>query len=56
MATRVNGRSVPPSAVEYELQRLIKFFAGHMSAEQIRKQMDALRRKAKHQAIGAMHY
>ncbi|MFC1498210.1 peptidylprolyl isomerase [Verrucomicrobiota bacterium] len=53
MTIKINGEEIPEQAIEYELGRLIKFYSGHMSAEQIRKQMDALKEKACDQAVGA---
>lgn len=53
MTIRVNGRPIPDEAIQYELDRLVRFYSEHMSAEQIREQMDALKQKAKEQALGA---
>ena len=53
MTIRVNGRSVPDVAEEYELQRLIRFYSDHLSEEQLAKQMDVLKARAREQAIGA---
>ena len=53
MTLRVNGEEIPESAILFEFNRLVKFYSEHMSAEQIKQQMDALRHKAKDQAIGA---
>lgn len=53
MTIRVNGEEIPDSAVQYELDRLVKFYSEHMSAEQIKEQMDLLKQRAKEQAIGA---
>lgn len=53
MTLRVNGQPIPPSAVQYELERLIRFYSEHMSETEIRRQMDALKEKARQQAIGA---
>ena len=39
MTLRVNGEEIPEAAIEYELARLIKFYSGHMSEEEIRKQV-----------------
>ena len=46
MALRVNGEEIPEEAIRFELDRLVKFYSNHMSADQIRHQMDALREKA----------
>jgi parvulin-like peptidyl-prolyl isomerase len=52
MTIRINGETIPDAAVQYELDRLVKFYSQHMSAQQIKKQMDALKKKAQQQAIG----
>ncbi len=49
---RVNGDIVPEQAVEYELQRLLKFYSEHFSPEQIEESKELLKEKAKEQAIG----
>jgi peptidyl-prolyl cis-trans isomerase C len=48
----VNGQPIPPEAVAFELDRLVRFYARHMPEEQVRAQMDALRQKAIEQTIG----
>lgn len=53
MRIRVNGQEIPPASVEFELNRLIKFYSEHMSAGQLNEQMALLRQKAVDQAIGA---
>lgn len=53
MAIWVDGEPIPNDAVDYELDRLVKFYSQHMSTEEIRDQMPALREKARGQAIGA---
>ncbi len=53
MTIRVNGKVIPSEAVEYELGRLIRFYAEHLSESEIRNQIDVLRERAKQQAIGA---
>jgi len=53
MGLKINGQAIPPEAIEYELGRLIRFYAEHMSEEEVRNQLDALKEKAKDQAIGA---
>jgi parvulin-like peptidyl-prolyl isomerase len=50
---RVNGQAIPPEAIAFELSRLVRFYAQHMPEEQVRAQLDTLRRKAVDQAIGA---
>ena len=52
MTLKVNGQLIPDAAIQYELDRLVKFYSEHMSAEQIRGQMDILKRRAKDQAVG----
>ena len=50
----VNGQEIPAQAVQFELDRLVKFYANHgVSAEDVRKSLDILREKALEQAIGA---
>ena len=50
----VNGVKISPQAVQFELDRLIKFYAEHgVSAEEVRGCMSLLRDKALEQAIGA---
>lgn len=53
MTLRVNGTVIPEAAIQYELDRLVKFYSAHMSAEEIRGQMDSLRKRAREQAIGS---
>lgn len=53
MAVRVNGEAIPEEAIQFELGRLIRFYAEHMPEERVREQMDALKAKAKEQAVGA---
>ncbi len=53
MALRVNGEEIPEEAVQYELNRLVQFYSAHMSADQVKNQMDALKKRAREQAIGA---
>ncbi len=53
MTLKVNGQEIPEEAVQYELNRLVQFYSAHMSAEQIKEQMDALRKRARDQAVGA---
>lgn len=50
---KVNGQVIPDEAIMYELTRLVKFYAEHMPEEEVRAQLDSLRRKAIDQAIGA---
>lgn len=53
MTLYVNGAPIPEEAIQYELDRLVRFYSEHMSASEIRSQMDALKRHAKEQAVGA---
>jgi peptidyl-prolyl cis-trans isomerase C len=53
MPLRVDGEAIPDAAIQYELDRLVKFYAQYMPPEQIKAQMDALRKRAREQAIGA---
>jgi len=53
MTLYINGTPIPEEAIQYELDRLVRFYSDHMSASEIRAQMDALKRHAKEQAIGA---
>ncbi|NQU38802.1 MAG: peptidylprolyl isomerase [Lentisphaerae bacterium] len=53
MTITVDGEAIPEEAVRFELERLVRFYSEHMSPEQIREQMDALRERARDQAIGA---
>ena len=50
---KVNGQEIPQGAIDHELGRLLRFYAQHIPEEQIRAQMDALKERAKEQAIGA---
>lgn len=51
---KVNGKEVPQDAVDFELHRLIEFYAAHgMQQEEVRKQMPVLKDRAIQQAIGA---
>lgn len=50
----VNGREVPEKAVEFELERLMRFYAEHgVPQETVRKELPMLRERAVQQAIGA---
>ena len=53
MTSRVNGEEISQQAIEYELGRLLRFYAEHMPEEQVRRQLDLLKEKARDQAIGA---
>ena len=50
----VNGEPISREAVQFELDRLVKFYATHgVDAEEIKKNLEALVEKAREQAIGA---
>ncbi len=49
----VDGEEVPAAAVEFELNRLVRFYRGYLAQAEIDKEMDALRERATQQAIGA---
>lgn len=53
MKITVNGIPLPEAAVEFELNRLLRFYSEQMSRDQLEAQLDALRRRAVDQAIGA---
>jgi len=51
---KVNGQVIPQEAIQFELERLVRFYAEHgMSQDQVRAQLPALVQKATEQAIGA---
>ncbi|MDD4102686.1 MAG: peptidylprolyl isomerase [Kiritimatiellae bacterium] len=51
---KVNGQVIPQEAVQFELERLVRFYAEHgMPQDQIRAQLPDLVKKATEQAIGA---
>ena len=50
----VNGEPISREAVQFELDRLVKFYVTHgMSQDEIKKNLDKLMEKAQEQAIGA---
>ena len=50
----VNGEPISREAVQFELDRLVKFYASHgMSPDEIKKNLPTLAEKAQEQAIGA---
>lgn len=50
---KVNGQVIPEEAIQFELERLVRFYAEHgMSQEQIRAQLKTLAQQAAQQAIG----
>lgn len=51
---KVNGREVPEQAVQFELERLLRFYAEHgVPEETIRQELPMLKERATQQAIGA---
>ncbi|MDI6775310.1 MAG: peptidylprolyl isomerase [Verrucomicrobiota bacterium] len=52
MTIRVNGETIPQQAIDYEFQRLARFYSGHLNPEELRRQTDALRQNARDQAVG----
>jgi peptidyl-prolyl cis-trans isomerase C len=51
---KVNGQVIPEEAIQFELERLVRFYTEHgMSQEQIRAQVQTLAQRAAEQAIGA---
>lgn len=50
---KVNGHEIPRQAVEHELNRLVRFYAGHgMPEDRIRAQLPLLKKRAEEQAVG----
>ena len=50
----VNGEPIPREAVQFELDRLVKFYASHgIGPDEIKKNLETLMEKAQEQAIGA---
>jgi parvulin-like peptidyl-prolyl isomerase len=51
---KVNGQAIPEEAIQFELERLVRFYTDHgMSQDQIRAQLPSFVQKATEQAIGA---
>jgi parvulin-like peptidyl-prolyl isomerase len=51
---KVNGQVIPEEAIQFELERLVRFYTEHgMSQEQIRGQLKTFVQKAAEQAVGA---
>ncbi|MBP5321180.1 MAG: peptidylprolyl isomerase [Kiritimatiellae bacterium] len=51
----VNGQPISPEAIQFELERLVHFYAQHgMPEDQIRKQLPQLQKQATDQALGSM--
>lgn len=53
MNVRVNGEDIPQAAIDFELNRLVRFYLQHMSKQDVDAQMELLERQAIDQAIGA---
>ena len=53
MGVKINGVPLPDEAIEFEYRRLVQFYSSHLSAEQLKAQQEALRKRAVEQAIGA---
>jgi parvulin-like peptidyl-prolyl isomerase len=50
---KVNGQLIPQEAIQFELERLVRFYSEHgMAQDQIRAQLPALVQKAADQAVG----
>ena len=50
----VNGVEIPEEAVNFELDRLVKFYMSHgMSVEEVKQNLPKLQEKALEQAIGS---
>ena len=51
---KVNGQVIPEEAIQFELERLVRFYTEHgMSQDQVRGQLQMLVQKATEQAVGA---
>lgn len=51
---KVNGQEIPEDAIQFELERLVRFYAEHgMPQDQVRAQLPAMMDKAIEQAIGS---
>jgi len=53
MGVTINGIPLPEQAIDFEYRRLVQFYSSHLSAEQLKEQQEALRKRAVEQAIGA---
>jgi peptidyl-prolyl cis-trans isomerase C len=53
MTLRVNGEPIADAVILTELQRLIRFYSEHLPKAEIGRQMPAILKKAREQAIGA---
>ena len=52
MTIKVNGQPITREAVEFELNRLVQFYAAHIGEEKVQDRIGKLRRRAVEQAIG----
>jgi parvulin-like peptidyl-prolyl isomerase len=53
MPIRVNGQLIPEAAIQFELDRLVRFYSEHLADDEVRQQMPLIRKRAREQAIGA---
>jgi parvulin-like peptidyl-prolyl isomerase len=53
MPIKVNGETIPDAAIQYEFDRLVRFYSDHMSPAKIKEQTAMLRKRAADQAVGA---
>jgi parvulin-like peptidyl-prolyl isomerase len=53
MSVTINGVELADEAIEFEFQRLLRYYSSHIPADQLRQQADMLRERARDQAIGA---
>ena len=53
MPIRINGEEIPESAIQYEFDRLVKFYSEHMPPSEILEQIKVIRKRAVDQAVGA---
>ena len=53
MSIKINGEVLPEAAIEFELSRIVRFYAEHMNETELRAQMEQFKSKARMQAIGA---
>lgn len=49
----VDGEEISQRAIDFELNRLVKFYSGHMSEGELEAQRELLERHAVEQAVGA---
>jgi parvulin-like peptidyl-prolyl isomerase len=53
MPIRINGQLIPESAIQFELDRLVRFYSEHLAEDEVHQQLPLLRKRAREQAIGA---